>query len=90
MNDLKQCPFCGSEAQLLIIPGRVAYWVVRCSKGCCITDKHISDHDAEQAWNKRTAKEQEAEYEKGYNDAMLGKQESMYEGTDGKQHKKDW
>ena len=35
-------------------------------------------------------KEQEKEYENGFNDAMLGKQELMYEGTDGKWHKKDW
>ena len=35
-------------------------------------------------------KEQEKEYEKGFNDAMLGKQELMYEGVDGKWHKKDW
>ena len=35
-------------------------------------------------------KEQENEYENGFNDAMLGKQELMYEGTDGKWHKKDW
>lgn len=35
-------------------------------------------------------KEQEAEYENGFNDAMLGKQELMYEGIDGKWHKKDW
>ncbi len=35
-------------------------------------------------------KELENEYENGFNDAMLGKQELMYEGTDGKWHKKDW
>jgi len=35
-------------------------------------------------------KEQENEYENGFNDAMLGKQELMYEGIDGKWHKKDW
>ncbi len=29
-------------------------------------------------------------YEKGFNDAMLGKQELMYEGIDGKWHKKNW
>ena len=29
-------------------------------------------------------------YEKGFNDAMLGKQELMYEGTDGKWYKKYW
>ena len=35
-------------------------------------------------------KEQEDEYENGFNDAMLGKQEFMYEGVDGKWYKKDW
>lgn len=35
-------------------------------------------------------KEQKNEYENGFNDAMLGKQELMYEGTDGKWYKKDW
>ena len=35
-------------------------------------------------------KEQENEYEKGFNDAMQDKQELMYEGIDGKWHKKDW
>ena len=35
-------------------------------------------------------KEQKNEYEKGFNDAMLGKQESMYEGTDRKWYRKDW
>ena len=35
-------------------------------------------------------KEHKNEYENGFNDAMLGKQELMYEGTDGKWHRKDW
>ena len=35
-------------------------------------------------------KEQRYEYENGFNDAMLGKQELMYEGTDWKWYKKDW
>ena len=35
-------------------------------------------------------KDQENEYEKGFNDAMQDKQELMYEGIDGKWHKKDW
>ena len=35
-------------------------------------------------------KERRYEYKKGFNDAMQGKQESMYEGIDGKWHKKDW
>lgn len=50
---LKQCPFCGSKAQLSSVPGRFSRWVVRCSKGCCSTCEHISDHDAEEAWNQR-------------------------------------
>lgn len=29
-------------------------------------------------------------YVKGFNDAMQGRQELMYEGIDGKWHKKDW
>lgn len=62
MNDLKQCPFCGGEAQLLIVPGRVAHWVVKCTKGCCNTCQHISDHDAEEAWNKRAAEEKQDEF----------------------------
>ncbi len=35
-------------------------------------------------------KEQRYEYEKGFNDAMQDKRELMYEGIDGKWHKKDW
>ena len=35
-------------------------------------------------------KEQEGEYERGFNDAMVGKQDLMYEDVDGKWHKKDW
>ena len=35
-------------------------------------------------------KEHEDAYENGFNDAMLGKQELMYEDEDGKWYKKDW
>lgn len=35
-------------------------------------------------------KEHKNEYENGFNDAMLSKQELMYEDTGGKWHKKDW
>ena len=35
-------------------------------------------------------KEQDNEYENGFNDAMQGKRELMYEGIDGKWYKKDW
>lgn len=49
---------------------------------------HIEKADAEKIII--LLKEQENEYEKGFNDAMLGKQELMYEGIDGEWHKKDW
>lgn len=35
-------------------------------------------------------KEYKNEYENGFNDVMLGKQKLMYDGADGKWHKKDW
>ena len=35
-------------------------------------------------------KEHKNEYGNDFSDAMLGKQELMYEGTDGEWHKKDW
>jgi len=35
-------------------------------------------------------KEQDNEYENGFNDAMQAKRELMYEGIDGKWYKKDW
>ena len=34
--------------------------------------------------------ELESDYERGFNDAMLGKQDLMYEGVDGMWHRKDW
>lgn len=49
---------------------------------------HIEKADAEKILG--LLKEKENEYENGFNDAILGKQELMYEGIDGKWHKKDW
>jgi len=53
MNKLKPCPFCASEAELLIVPGRQTKWIVRCRK--CFTNNgtFVSDHDAVEAWNTR-------------------------------------
>ena len=53
MTKLKPCPFCGGEAELLIVPGRVASWLVKCKKGCCNQMPHVSDHDAIEEWNTR-------------------------------------
>ena len=49
---------------------------------------HIEKADAEKIL--ALLKERENEYEKGFNDAMQDKRELMYEGIDGKWHKKDW
>ena len=57
MPDLKPCPFCGGKAELLIVPGRIAHWVVKCRKGCVNTCQYISDHDAVEAWNRRADNE---------------------------------
>ena len=53
MTKLKPCPFCGGKAELLIVPGRVASWLVKCKKGCCNQMPHVSDHDAIEEWNTR-------------------------------------
>lgn len=51
--ELKLCPFCGGEAELLIVPGRMAKWVVRCAECCTNNGTFASDHDAIEAWNRR-------------------------------------
>ena len=50
---LRKCPFCGSEAELLIVPGKKAKWVVRCTKCYTNNGTFSSDHDAVEAWNRR-------------------------------------
>lgn len=57
--ELKPCPFCGSKAKLIIVPGYFksglssSGWLVKCTKGCCNQMPYASDHDAEEAWNRR-------------------------------------
>lgn len=59
MEELKRCPFCGGEAELLIVPGYFKQglsssgWIVKCLNGCCNQMPHASDHDAIEAWNRR-------------------------------------
>ena len=50
---LKPCPFCGSKAELLIVPGKMTKWAVRCTKCYANNGTFASDHDAVEAWNKR-------------------------------------
>ena len=53
MDKLKQCPFCGGEAELLIVPDKQTRWIVRCRK--CFTNNgvFVSNYDAVEAWNRR-------------------------------------
>lgn len=54
MNDeLKPCPFCGGEAELLIVPNREAEWVVKCLNKCCNQFPRASKEEAINAWNRR-------------------------------------
>lgn len=52
---LKPCPFCGSKAELLmlIVPGKMTKWAVRCTTCYENNGTFVSDHDAVEAWNKR-------------------------------------
>lgn len=60
MAELKPCPFCGGKSELIIVPGYFKQglsssgWLVKCLKGCCNQMPHMSDHDAVEAWNRRT------------------------------------
>lgn len=56
--DLRPCPFCGSKAELLIVPGyfdqgNQSGWVVKCTAGCCNQMPHALKQDAAEAWNRR-------------------------------------
>ena len=63
MDKLKPCPFCNGKAELIIAPGYFksglssSGWLVKCLNGCCNQTPHTSDHDAIEAWNRRTINE---------------------------------
>lgn len=50
---LRKCPFCMGKAELLIVPGRMTKWVVRCTKCYANNGTFASDHDAVEVWNRR-------------------------------------
>ena len=77
-EECHECPF-----QLKFKDDEVDPWYMR---RCVIMHRNIEYPRPE--WC--PLKEQENEYEKGFNDAMQDKRELMYEGIDGKWHKKDW
>ena len=53
---------------------------------CCFCP-HCANCDVDK---KNMRNEPESDYERGFNDAMLGKQDLMHEGVDGMWHRKDW
>lgn len=64
MSDLKHCPFCGGEAELLITPHvpKGNDYTPRCRDASCagrITKKWINKETALYAWNRRTTTEGE-------------------------------
>lgn len=56
MNELKPCPFCGGEAEIICVPDysrNACVWLVKCKKSCCHQMPFQSEHDAVEAWNRR-------------------------------------
>ena len=95
-NELKPCPFCGGEAELVGVPTTFPglssmRWIVRCTHFCCKQYPQLSDHDAIELWNRRvlplpqcdTQKPMIVEY-RGYTAKIIGTtvgEESVYHGT---------
>ena len=51
MNKLRECPFCGGEADTMEVV--MGGWCVICSCGCRL-DSFDTEEEAINAWNKRT------------------------------------
>ncbi len=53
---LKRCPFCGSKADMIAVPGyfgEKSGWLVQCSAQCVNQMPHTSEQDAAGHWNRR-------------------------------------
>lgn len=52
MNELKPCPFCGGEAELVEVKWEEWFWVY-CKRCSAETDAFASKEKAIGAWNRR-------------------------------------
>lgn len=95
-DELKPCPFCGGEAELVCVSSTSSglssmRWIVRCTHFCCKQYPQISDHDAIELWNRRehTSKNSDSEKPmiveyKGYTAKIIGATENgarVYHGA---------
>lgn len=56
-DKLKPCPFCGSEATVLTMPGTymgTTEYLIRCKKCSACTGLWVNELNARKAWNRRT------------------------------------
>lgn len=52
MATLRECPFCGGKAELMMCPDSNK-WLVLCINKCCNQFPHQTSKDAIDAWNRR-------------------------------------
>lgn len=56
MENLKPCPFCGSDAEIVPILTTIPrVFVIRCVTHCCSTKGYTTQEEAIEAWNRRKA-----------------------------------
>ena len=61
MSELKRCPFCGREAELLKIESDGEFYVRCCNGGCAViptTWTYKTETEAVNAWNHRVDEEE--------------------------------
>ena len=52
MEELKKCPFCGGEAEIVEDKNHISF--IRCERLCCRTYFYESPKVAIKEWNRRT------------------------------------